>query len=55
VGHIPGVVLRSTKPLLSGKVKLAAKGRQVVIYDQDGRLKSLTLTGSVWLLVGRKQ
>jgi rhodanese-related sulfurtransferase len=38
VGHIPGAVLRSTKPLLSGKVKLKAKGRQVVIYDQDGRL-----------------
>ncbi len=38
VGHIVGALLRSAGPLLSGKVKLQAKGRQVVIYDQDGRL-----------------
>jgi hypothetical protein len=33
-----GALLRFTGPLLSGKVKLKAKGRQVVIYDQDGHL-----------------
>ena len=38
VGHIVGALLRPAGPLLSGKVKLKVKGRQVVIYDQDGRL-----------------
>ncbi len=37
-GHIVGALLRTAPSLLSGKVKLKAKGRQVVIYDQDGRL-----------------
>lgn len=38
VGHITGALLRPAGDLLSGKAKLEAKGRQVVIYDQDGRL-----------------
>ncbi len=36
-----GALLRSAGPLLSGQVKLKAKGRQVVIYDQAGRLDAL--------------
>ncbi len=38
VGHVPGAILRPAPDLLSGKVRLQAKGRQVVIYDQSGRL-----------------
>ena len=38
VGHIAGALHRQAAALLSGRIQLKPKGRQVVIYDQDGRL-----------------
>jgi len=36
-GHLPRAIHRAAFDLLAGKVRLDVKGRQVVIYDQDGR------------------
>ncbi|MDY0001797.1 MAG: rhodanese-like domain-containing protein [Polyangia bacterium] len=37
-GHVPGAISRPLEALLGGKAPLAARGRQVVLVDQDGRL-----------------
>jgi rhodanese-related sulfurtransferase len=37
-GHLSGALLRPARELLAGRVRIDAGSRQVVLYDQDGRL-----------------